>query len=93
MVLRVAATSSPASVAGAVAHLIREQGSASVQTVGAAALNQAVKAIAVARAFMLPEGHKLTFVPSFTEIEIGGARRTALRLEVSDSMPARPRAR
>jgi stage V sporulation protein S len=80
--LRVSAKSKPNTVAGAVAGVIREKGVVEVQTVGAGALNQAVKAIAIARGFLAPSGVDLICVPSFSDIEIDGAERTAIRLLV-----------
>jgi stage V sporulation protein S len=80
--LRVSAKSKPNTVAGAIAGVIREHGQVEVQTVGAGALNQAVKAIAIARGFLAPSGVELVCVPSFSDIEIDGAERTAIRLLV-----------
>ncbi|HVF10473.1 MAG TPA: stage V sporulation protein S [Abditibacteriaceae bacterium] len=80
--LRVSAKSKPNTVAGAVAGVIREDGVVELQTVGAAALNQAIKAIAIARGFLAPSGVDLVCVPSFSDIEIEGAERTAIRLLV-----------
>ncbi len=80
--LRVSAKSKPNTVAGAVAGIIREQGVVELQTVGAGALNQAVKAIAIARGFLAPSGIELVCVPSFSDIQIEGAERTAIRLLV-----------
>lgn len=80
--LRVSAKSKPNTVAGAVAGVIREKGAVEVQTVGAGALNQAIKAIAIARGFLAPSGIDLICVPSFSDIEIDGAERTAIRLLV-----------
>ena len=54
--LKVSAKSNPNSIAGALAGVIRERGFAEIQTIGAGALNQAIKAIAVARGFMAPSG-------------------------------------
>jgi stage V sporulation protein S len=80
--LRVSSKSKPNTVAGAVAGVIREQGEVELQTVGAGALNQAVKAIAIARGFLAPSGIDLVCVPSFSDIDIDGAERTAIRLLV-----------
>lgn len=79
-VLRVSTKSSPNSVAGALAGIIREQGSVEVQTVGAGALNQAIKAVAIARGFVAPSGVELTVIPAFADILINGEERTAIRL-------------
>ncbi len=80
--LRVSATSKPNTVAGAIAGVMRDDGEVEVQTVGAAALNQAIKAIAIARGFLIASGTDLMCVPSFSEIEIDGNQRTAIKLLV-----------
>jgi stage V sporulation protein S len=79
-VLKVSSHSSPNSVAGALAGVVREQGAVEMQTVGAGALNQAIKAIAIARGFLAPSGVDLTCVPAFADILINGEERTAIRL-------------
>lgn len=81
-VLKVSTKSNPNSVAGALAGILREQGAVEIQTVGAGALNQAVKAIAIARGFVAPSGVDLTCVPAFADIVINGEERTAIRLLV-----------
>ena len=80
--IKVSSQSNPNAVAGAIAGIIRERSKVEMQLVGAAALNQAVKAIAIARGFVAPAGIDLIFVPSFTEIMIDGETRTAIRLVV-----------
>lgn len=79
-VLKVSAKSNPNSVAGALAGVLREKGSAEIQTIGAGALNQAIKAIAIARGFVAPGGIDLICIPAFTDIQIEGEERTALKL-------------
>ncbi|NTW04648.1 MAG: stage V sporulation protein S [Peptococcaceae bacterium] len=81
-ILRVSAKSNPNSVAGALAGVIREHGSAEVQAVGAGALNQAVKAVAIARGFIAPSGIDLVCIPAFADIKIEGEERTAIKLIV-----------
>lgn len=81
-VLKVSARSNPNAVAGALAGVIRELGAAEMQAVGAGALNQAVKAIAIARGFVAPHGIDLVCVPAFADIEIDGEERTAIKLIV-----------
>jgi stage V sporulation protein S len=78
-VLKVSAQSKPKSVAGALAAVLREKGAAEVQAVGAGAVNQAVKAIAIARGFVAPNGIDLVAIPAFAEIDIDGEERTAIR--------------
>ncbi|MBA4370513.1 MAG: stage V sporulation protein S [Coriobacteriaceae bacterium] len=79
-VLKVSSKSNPNAVAGALAGVVREQGAVEVQTVGAGALNQAIKAVAIARGFLAPSGLELTCIPAFADIEINGEERTAIRL-------------
>ena len=81
-VLKVSAKSNPNSVAGALAGVLRERGIAEIQAVGAGAINQAIKAVAIARGFVAPSGMDLVCVPAFTEISINGEERTAIRLIV-----------
>jgi len=83
-VLKVSSKSNPNSCAGAMAGVIRQCGSVEVQVVGAGALNQAVKAIAIARGYLAPSGVDLVCVPAFKDIEIDGEGRTAIRLLVED---------
>lgn len=81
-VLKVSAKSSPNSVAGALAGVLREIGAAEIQAIGAGALNQAVKAVAIARGFVAPSGMDLICIPAFTDILIDGEERTAIKLIV-----------
>jgi stage V sporulation protein S len=83
-VLKVSSRSSPNSVAGAMAGVVRQWGTVEVQVVGAGALNQAVKAIAIARGYLAPSNVDLVCVPTFADIEIDGESRTAIRLCVED---------
>ena len=80
--LKVSSKSNPNSVAGALANVFREKGSVEIQAVGAGAINQAVKAIAIARGFVAPSGKDIVCVPAFTDIEIDGEERTAIKLIV-----------
>ena len=81
-VLKVSAKSNPNSVAGALAGVIREKGCSEMQAIGAGALNQAVKSVAIARGFVAPSGMDLVCVPAFTDIQIEGEERTAIKLIV-----------
>lgn len=81
-VLKVSANSNPKSVAGALTAVIRDQGKAEIQAVGAGAVNQAVKAIAITRGFVAPNGLDLVAVPAFVEINIDGETRTAVKFMV-----------
>jgi len=81
-VLKVSATSQPKSVAGALAAVLRDNNYAEIQAVGAGAVNQAVKAIAITRGFVAPNGIDLVTVPAFTEVIIDGEERTAIKFFV-----------
>ncbi len=81
-IIKVAATSRSTSVAGAIAGVIREQGRAEVQAIGAGAVNQAVKAVAIARGYLELDGIEIVCVPHFSEVSIDGKERTAVRLTV-----------
>ena len=78
--LKVSSKSNPNSVAGAIANIFREKGSVEIQAVGAGAINQAIKAIAIARGFMAPSGLNLVCIPAFSDISIEGEERTAIKL-------------
>lgn len=81
-ILRISAQSPPKSVAGALAAALRETGSVEMQAVGAGAVNQCIKAIAIARGYVAPNGMDLIVIPAFAEIEIEGESRTAMKFIV-----------
>lgn len=80
--LKVSSKSSPASVAGAIAGMIKDGATVEIQAVGAGAVNQAVKAIAISRGFLSPVGIEICCIPSFADIVIDGEYRTAIRFAV-----------
>ena len=82
--LKVSTRSNPNSVAGAMAGAIRQAGGVEVQVVGAGALNQAIKAVAIARGYVAAAGIDLVCIPTFADILIDGERRTAIRLSVEN---------
>ena len=81
-VLKVSAKSMPNSVAGAIAGVIRDSGAVEIQVVGAGAANQAIKAIAIARGYLAPVGIDIVVTPAFSNIQIDGEDRTAMKLIV-----------
>lgn len=81
-ILKVSSKSKPNSVAGALANVFREKGKVEIQAIGAGALNQAIKSIAIARGFVAPSGKDLICVPAFSDISIDGEERTAIKLIV-----------
>jgi stage V sporulation protein S len=81
-IIRVSADSKTSAVAGAIAGVIRESKHAEVQAIGAGAVNQAIKACAIARTYLQDDGLEVVCIPSFVEVEIDGKERTALRLVV-----------
>ncbi len=78
-ILKVSAKSNPNSVAGALANVLRERGKAEIQAIGAGAINQSVKAVAIARGFVAPSGVDLICIPAFTDIMIDDEERTAIK--------------
>ncbi|HIS40807.1 MAG TPA: stage V sporulation protein S [Candidatus Aphodovivens avistercoris] len=80
--LKVSSKSSPASVAGAIAGMVKDGEKVELQSVGAGAVNQAVKAIAISRGFLSPVGIEIACVPSFADIVIDGEYRTAIRFAI-----------
>ena len=80
--LKVSAKSNPSAIAGALVGVLREEGRAEVQAIGAAALNQTIKAIAIARGFVAPSGMDLVCIPAFLVVDLGGEERTAIKLTV-----------
>jgi stage V sporulation protein S len=85
--LKVSSKSNPNSVAGALAGALRDAGAVEIQVVGAGALNQAIKALAIARSYLAGSGVDLTCRPTFADVEIEGEGRTAIRLQVDACAP------
>ena len=81
-VIKVSAGSRTSSVAGAIAGVVREHKRAEVQAIGAGAVNQAVKATAIARGYLQEDGIDVICIPEFTSVDIEGKERTAIRLVV-----------
>ncbi len=80
--IKVSAQSRSTAVAGAIAGVMRDSGYAEMQAIGASAVNQAIKAITIARGYLVQDGFDLAIVPSFTEVDIEGNERTAVRFAV-----------
>lgn len=83
-VLKISSKSNPNSVAGAIAGMIRESNKVEMQAIGAGAVNQAMKAVAVARGFVAPAGINLVCIPAFAEVEIEGEDRTGMKFIVRE---------
>jgi stage V sporulation protein S len=81
-IIKVSANSRSTAVAGAIAGVVRQHGRADVQAIGAGAVNQAIKAAAIARGYLLLDGFNVIVIPSFSEVDIDGAERTAVRFAV-----------
>jgi stage V sporulation protein S len=82
-VIKVSGTSRTSAVAGAIAGVIRENKRAEVQAIGATAINQAVKALAIARSYLTRDGLDIVFAPEFVDVEIGDKVRTAIKFVVT----------
>lgn len=80
--LKVSANSQPKSVAGAIAAILRSNQDVEIQTIGAGAVNQAVKSVAIARGYVAPNGIDLVCVPAFSQSEIEGEIKTGIKFEI-----------
>lgn len=80
--IKVSTHSNPNMVAGALAGILRERGIAEVQAIGAGAINQAIKSIAIARGYMAQGGKDIWCIPAFVELEIAGEERTGIKMLV-----------
>jgi len=81
-IIKVSSESRTSAVAGAIAGVVRESNRADVQAIGAGAVNQAVKAVAIARGYLQEDGLDIICMPEFTTVDIDGKERTAIRLVV-----------
>lgn len=81
-VIKVRAVSRTAAVAGAIAGVIRDEKHAEIQAIGAGAVNQAIKAMVLAKNFLEQDGIDIAFVPEFVNVEIDGKVRTAIKFVV-----------
>lgn len=81
-IIKVSARSRSTAVAGAIAGVMRQHHSAEVQAIGAGAVNQAVKALAIARGYLERDEIDIVTTPYFTEVDIDGHERTAVRFRV-----------
>jgi stage V sporulation protein S len=81
-VIKVKANSRTAAVAGAIAGVMREHKHADIQAIGAGAVNQAIKALVLAKGYLAEDGISIACVPEFVDVEIDGKVRTAIKLTV-----------
>jgi stage V sporulation protein S len=81
-IIKVSGTSRTSAVAGAIAGVVREHKRAEVQAIGASAVNQAVKAMALARGYLAEDGIDIVYVPEFVDVDIEGKIRTAIKFTV-----------
>lgn len=81
-IIKVKANSRTAAVAGAIAGVVREHNRAEVQAIGAGAINQAVKALVLARGYLAEDGISIVCLPEFVDVDIDGKVRTAIKLVV-----------
>ena len=87
-IIKVAGTSRTSAVAGAIAGVFREFRRAEVQAIGAGAVNQAIKALVLARGYLQRDGIEVAYVPEFSDVEIDGKVRTAIKMIVEERNPA-----
>lgn len=82
--LKISAKSNPNSIAGALAGIIKDTKKAEMQAIGAGALNQAIKGIAIARGFLAPLGIELICIPAFASVQVEGEEKTGIKLIVKE---------
>ncbi len=83
-IIKVSGKSRTSAVAGAIAGVFREQRHVEVQAIGASAINQAVKALALSRNYLAEDGFNVVFVPEFVDVEIDEKVRTAIKFTVEE---------
>ena len=81
-ILKVSSKSNPNKVSGALTNVFRDKGTVEIQAIGAGAINQAIKGVAIARGFVAPSGKNLICIPAFQDIMVDGEERTAIKLIV-----------
>ena len=81
-IIKVSGTSRTSAVAGAIAGVVREYKKAEVQAIGASAINQAVKAMALARSYLSNDGYNIIVIPEFVDVQIEDKIRTAIKFTV-----------
>jgi stage V sporulation protein S len=81
-IIKVSGTSRTSAVAGAIAGVVRENKKAEVQAIGASAINQAVKAMALARSYLSNDGYNIIVIPEFVDVQIEDKIRTAIKFTV-----------
>ena len=81
-ILKVSSKSNPNKVAGALTNVFRDKGTVEIQAIGAGAINQSIKGVAIARGFVAPSGKNLICIPAFQDIMVDGEERTAIKLIV-----------
>ena len=84
-ILKVSSKSNPNLVAGAIAGILKQDDRVEVQAIGAAALNQAVKSIAVARGYVAPIGIDIVCIPAFADVDVEGEDKTGIKFIVKES--------
>jgi stage V sporulation protein S len=81
-IIKVKSNSRTSAVAGAIAGVVRERQRAEVQAIGASAINQAVKAMALAKGYLFQDGISIVFIPEFVDVKIDDKIRTAIKFVV-----------
>ena len=82
MILKAGSKSNPNSIAGCIAGLIKQGEQVELQCVGAGALNQGIKAIIIAKSFLIASGYEIVINTSFKELDIDGINRTCIKLKL-----------
>lgn len=85
-VLRVKGTANVSSLASAISHAVYDGKTVTLRAIGASAISQAIKAVAVARGYVAPRGIDLMIVPGFTNVDMPDGKVTAITLRIVSSV-------
>ena len=87
-IIKVSGNSRTSAVAGAIAGVFRDFGVAEIQAIGAGAVNQSIKAMVLAKGYLLEDGYNIIFTPEFAEVDIDGKIRTAIKITAEERVPS-----
>lgn len=84
--LKISNKSETNKVAGAIVGMLKQNKSVELQAIGAGAVNQEIKSVAIARGFVAPAGKNLVCIPAFIEVEVEGEYKTGMKIIVKEEL-------
>ena len=82
-IFKATSRTNPSQLAGAIAGTMKDHDVVEIQAIGAGAINQSIKGIAIARGFLSPVGIEINCSPAFKSVNIDGEIKTAIALEIT----------